>query len=106
MIGRYCVIRCKDAGVHCGVVRAISGRSVLAEETRRIHYWTGAFTLSKVAQIGAGPDSRISTEIRENLLLEACEVIPCEPSAELNLRTYQEHGKDSAHSKPSARETK
>lgn len=86
ILNQFCIIRCKDAGVHMGVVKAINGRSVLLHDARRLWSWTERFTLNEVANKGAGPDSRISEPVAEIMLLEACEVILVDKVAIQNLQ--------------------
>ena len=85
MIGRKCVVRTCNAGVHFGTVSAHSGQQVVLTEARRIHYWEGAFTLSAVAKHGIGGDSRVSCTIPEILLTDALELIPMSEKATKNL---------------------
>ena len=76
MIGRKCVVRACNAGVHFGTVSAHDGQQVVLTDARRIHYWEKAFTLSAVAKHGIGGDSRISCVVPEILLTDALELIP------------------------------
>jgi hypothetical protein len=87
--GKYCVIRCRDAGVHVGVIVDRIGREVVLAQSRRLHYYDAAFTLSRVAVSGPGPGSRVAVEIPGEIeLLDACEVLPCTLEAEQILRDY------------------
>lgn len=86
MIGRFVIIRCRDAGVHCGTLVAVAGRTVELSDARRIHFWRGANTLNEMAIGGCAKQSRISEPVESILLLEACEVIPCTEKAAKNLR--------------------
>lgn len=76
-INQLCIIRTYSAGVHFGEVADRAGTEVLLKNARRIHYWTGAFTLNAIALNGAGEESRLSDSVPEILLTEAIEVIPC-----------------------------
>jgi hypothetical protein len=95
MKGKFCVVRCRDAGVHAGVVKEVNGNSVLLEESRRLWYWRvpmGASSfLSGVATAGldAG-SSKVGGPITV-LLTEACEVIECTPAAEASIRACPVH---------------
>jgi nicotinic acid phosphoribosyltransferase len=80
-IGKYCIIRTYSAGVHCGIVGARSGTEIILYGCRRIFYWDEAFTLSAVANNGAGSGSKLSPTVSEILLTEAIEVIPCSSAA-------------------------
>lgn len=86
MIDKFVIVRCRDAGVHCGFLVAVAGRCVELRESRRVHFWRGANTLNEMANAGCAKDSRISVPVASILLLEAAEVIPCTEKAEQNLR--------------------
>jgi hypothetical protein len=79
MIGKYVIVRCRDAGVHAGVLEAYIGRECVLNDARRLWYWKpangGAF-LSGVAVEGLHPDSKIGAPIRVHLT-ENCEIIEC-----------------------------
>lgn len=42
MIDRYCIVRCRDAGVWAGVVKQLAGRAVLLADANRIWAATGS----------------------------------------------------------------
>ena len=86
MLDTYCVVRCRDAGVWAGVVRQVNGRAVLLGEANRVWNWRGGVnTLSEASLRGLGT-ARIAETVARVLLLDACEIIPCTPEAEANLR--------------------
>lgn len=80
-IGKHVIVRCRDAGVHYGVLKSVNGRSVELIDSRRMWRWWAAkqMTLSAVAEFGLNheKDLRIQNELDYILLLDACEVIPC-----------------------------
>lgn len=86
MIGDFCIVRCRDAGVHTGYVKEIAGRAVRLGDARRLWSWSDRFTLNEVALTGCGDESRISLPVEDILLLEACEVIKCTTDAMCNLK--------------------
>lgn len=91
-IGRYVIVRCKDAGVHAGVLVSKNGRSCVLKESRRLWYWKakkGAF-LSAVAKYGIHEDSRIGCEV-DLELTEDCEIILCTAEAEQSIRDQESH---------------
>ncbi|NRA80166.1 MAG: hypothetical protein HRU18_18350 [Pseudoalteromonas sp.] len=93
ILGKYVVVRAKDAGVHVGNLEARNGRECLLTEARRLWYFECAehgFTLSGVAEKGLTGDSKISEPVTI-LLTEICEVIPCSEKAEKNIREYPTH---------------
>ena len=83
--GTYVIVRCRDAGVHAGeFVAHPADRTVVLKNSRRLWYWKGAASLSELAVYGAKDVSvcrfgvRITTPIQ---LLDACEIIVCQPAA-------------------------
>lgn len=88
MIGKYVIVRCKDAGVHAGVLEKHEGREAVLTEARRLWYWKpleGKF-LSAVSVYGLGKESKVGMpEIRTHLT-EDCEIIECSREAEKSVR--------------------
>ena len=41
-VGQYCIVRCRDAGVHAGVVSAFDGQVLTLVESRRLWRWKAA----------------------------------------------------------------
>jgi hypothetical protein len=77
-IGKYVVVRTRDAGVHAGVLKARTGRECELTASRRLWYWKpanrGAF-LSGVATEGLDHKaSKVGAPI-DLLLTENCEII-------------------------------
>jgi len=88
LIGKYVIVRCKDAGVHAGILKYYSGRECMLEEARRLWYWkpsnNGAF-LNGVALYGLDPISKVGEPVTI-LLTEDCEIILCTQEAEASIR--------------------
>lgn len=83
LIGKYVVVRCRDAGVHAGILEAHEGREALLREARRLWYWKpakGKF-LSAVAMTGLHPESKVGMQVGRQLLTEDCEIMECSPEA-------------------------
>lgn len=82
-IGKYVVVRTRDAGVHAGILKSRSGRECELTESRRLWYWKvadkGAF-LSGVATQGLDANSKVGAPI-DVLLTENCEIIACTEKA-------------------------
>ena len=85
MIGEFCIVRTHSAGVHAGTLLECNGTAVLLGDATRIWRWSGAFTLSEMANHGCGEDSRIAEKVERILLTQAIEVIPCTEEAQANL---------------------
>jgi hypothetical protein len=78
LIGEYCIIRCRDAGVHAGYVEDWYDRTVILKESRRLWYWkckTG-HSLNGLAESGLHSDSKIPAVVSQIVLTDACEIIP------------------------------
>ena len=93
MVGKYVIVRCRDAGVHAGVLESYSGRECLLNEARRLWYWKpagGQAFLSGVATHGLDPASKVGNPIRIHLT-ENCELIECTAVAEASIRGARSH---------------
>ncbi len=88
MTGKLVVVRCRDAGVHVGILDEMpTGRTVTLTSARRLWSWTGANTLHEVALRGVGAGSKLSEPVQRVMLLEACEVILASEQAKVSLCT-------------------
>ena len=83
MIGRYCMVRTRSAGVFAGTVAERCGAEVLLKNARRIWYWCGAASLSQLATDGTSTpeDCTFPAPVAEVLLLEVIEIIPITDAA-------------------------
>ena len=93
MIGKYVIVRCRDAGVHSGVLESYKGRECVLTESRRLWYWKaakGAF-LSSVAMDGLSNDSKVGKQVDRIHLTENCEIIQCTSLAEGSIRSKAIH---------------
>ena len=88
MIGKYVIVRCRDAGVHAGILESHNGRECVLNQARRLWYWkpaNNASFLSGVAVEGLHKDSKVGAPIRVHLT-ENCEIIECTPSAQVSIK--------------------
>lgn len=85
MIGEFCILRTRNAGVHMGYLKELAGTVAIVTGSRRLWRWSGAFTLNEAAVNGVGEDSRISEPVAQIYLPEVIEVIPCTEKAKKNL---------------------
>ena len=94
MIGKYVLVRCRDAGVHSGVLEATDGRACVLTEARRLWYWkvkgSGDF-LNAIALAGVHPDSKLSAPVARIHLTENCEILQCSDEAERVIRAQEVH---------------
>lgn len=92
MIGKYVIVRCRDAGVHSGILEAADGRACILTEARRLWYWkakgSGDF-LNAIAIAGVHRDSRLSAPVERIHLTENCEIIQCSDEAERVIRAQE-----------------
>ena len=80
---QFYLIRCKDAGVFFGHVKAREGSEAVLTDVRRIWYWDGAASLSQMAVDGVSrPRScKFSVTVPEMTVLGVIELIPCSEKA-------------------------
>ena len=87
MTGKYVIVRCRDAGVHAGILVGHNGRECVLNEARRLWFWKpakgGAF-LSGVAREGLHPDSKVGAPVKIHLT-ENCEIIQCSKDAQSSI---------------------
>ena len=77
---KYCVVRTYSAGVHIGYVEEFGTKQPQYAKlinSRRLHQWSGAASLSQVSLDGVDSSSRIAMELPEIELTDVIEVIPC-----------------------------
>ena len=89
MVGKYVIVRCRDAGVHAGVLESYNGRECVLTESRRMWYWKpadGQKYLSGLAVSGADEASKIGAALPRIFLTENCEIIECSAKAEISIR--------------------
>ena len=89
MKNRICIIRSYASGVHFGEVAetrdTVHGLSVTLLNSRRIHYWEGACSLSQVAMDGIRT-GRVAIRLPEIQVENVIEIIPMSPAAIDNLK--------------------
>jgi hypothetical protein len=88
----YVLIRSYASGVHFGYLKSkkpLGDRFVVElEDSRRVHYWDGACSLSQLALEGtkAPANCRISVEVQLIEIAEVIEIIPLSKKAAENLK--------------------
>ena len=80
----FVIVRCREAGVHAGVLVSNKGRTVELRDSIRIWYWSGAASWSELAVYGPKkPEAcKFGVPVPKITLLEACEIIVCESAGE------------------------
>jgi hypothetical protein len=89
MIGKYVIVRCRDAGVHAGELVSHEGREAVLKDSRRLWYWKPAAKkkfLSGVASAGLDKASKVGTMLSLLHLTETCEIIMCSDDAAKSIR--------------------
>ncbi len=93
MVGDYVIVRCRDAGVHAGILVSKHGRSCILSDSRRLWYWkpsNGASFLSGVAMEGLDSSSKVGTRITVELT-ENCEIIKCSVKAQQSIQSQEDY---------------
>lgn len=93
---QYCIIRCRNAGVHAGyVLPDLEGQQwVTVTRSRRLWRWAGAATISQLANEGVKSpgDCKFAVEL-ETLKLNAsdiCEIVPVSSEAKESIAAVPE----------------
>lgn len=87
-IGKYVIVRCRDAGVHAGELVSASGRGCSLKGARRLWYWkpaNGAAFLSGVAVEGLDQASKVGVPVDTDLT-ENCEILLCSDKSAESIR--------------------
>ena len=95
--GNYCIVRCRNAGVHAGYVESRKDGVLRLRDSRRLWRWWSKFSLS-----GLATDGPLESKIEEQRyacvlpLIEltesdVCEVIPCSDAAAKAIQEVPEH---------------
>ena len=88
----FVIVRCRNAGVHAGELVSRKGTEVMLHNSRRIWKWSGAATLSELAVYGAKnpAECRFGVCLPVIEVLDACEIIQCQPQGEAMIRNQVE----------------
>lgn len=84
---KYCIVRTYSAGVFAGWIKNKAGKENTIYKARRLWYWDGASSLSQLAMEGVTrPENcKFPIEMKEVILKEIIEIIPCTEKARLNI---------------------
>ena len=96
MIGKYVIVRCRDAGVHAGILKANNEREAVLKNSRRLWYWkpaNGKKFLSGVAVAGLDASSKLGETLPLLHLTETCEIILCTKEAAKSIASLPADGK-------------
>ena len=83
----YVIVRCSSAGVFAGYLKSKNSDSVVLHDARRLWYWSGAASLSQLAQEGVKkPDEcKFPCTIDIVELFGVIEIINCKEAARKNI---------------------
>ena len=78
MIGKYCMVRTRDAGVFAGTLDRLEGDTAIVSNARRIWYWDGAASLSQLATDGTSrpQNCKFPSPVEEVMLFGVIEILP------------------------------
>lgn len=83
----YVIVRTYSAGVFAGTLESRKGREVVMTNARRLWYWSGAASLSQLAQEGTKDpgNCKFPVPVERVELLEAIEILSVTPAAKASI---------------------
>jgi len=86
--GKYVIVRTYSAGVFAGNIKSRKRQEVVLNDARRIWYWTGAASLSQLANEGTKTPTtcKFPAPVKEVLLLNAIEILDVTKAAEKSIK--------------------
>jgi hypothetical protein len=77
MIDQYVIVRTCSAGVFAGILEAFEGKQATIRNARRLWRWSGAASLSQLAQSGTSDPSgcKFPEEVNQIILTEVIEIL-------------------------------
>lgn len=89
--GRYVIVRTFSAGVFSGEIQSKNGQEVVLHNVRRLWKWSGAASLSQLAEEGVSdPDNcMFPCEVSRIELLQAIEIIDCTNKAKNSIKAVK-----------------
>ena len=88
---KYVIVRTYSAGVFAGYLESRNGQEVVLRNARRLWYWSGAASLSQLAEQGtSNPTScKFPCEVDRVELLQAIELLDCSEKARLSINSVK-----------------
>ncbi len=79
VINKRVIIRSYESGVHYGTLQSVHDNTVTLTNSRRIHYWDGANSLTDIALGGIQNkvESRVTASLDSIIVKNVNEIIPC-----------------------------
>ena len=84
---QYVLVRTYSAGVFTGYLKSRNGKEVVLTNARRIWYWSGAASLSQLAQSGSSDpkNCKFPEPVDQIILTEAIEIVSFTPIAQKSI---------------------
>lgn len=84
---KYKIVRTYSAGVFAGEIVSRDGQEVIMKNARRIWYWSGAASLSQLAQEGTKDPAncKFPVAVDRVYLLQAVEILDVTPHAQKSI---------------------
>jgi uncharacterized protein DUF6948 len=81
--GKYVIVRTYSAGVFAGELKSRKGQEVELKNARRLWYWSGAASLSQLANEGVkNPGNcKFPAAVKSVILTQAIEILPLSAKA-------------------------
>lgn len=88
----YVIVRTYSAGVFAGTLQSRKGKEVILSDARRLWYWSGAASLSQLAQQGtSNPKAcKFPCPVNEVTVTEAIEILSVTAEAEKSIKEVPE----------------
>ena len=85
--GPYVIVRTFSAGVFAGSLESRDGKEAVMKNVRRIWYWSGAASLSQLAQQGTKnpKQCKFSCVVDQEILTEVIEILSVTETARKNI---------------------
>jgi len=85
---KYVIVRTNSAGVFAGYIKSRNGQEVVMNNARRIWYWSGAASLSQLAEEGTNDPTncKFPCEVKEIELLQVIEILTVSGKAEKSIK--------------------
>lgn len=83
----YSIVRTYSAGVFFGIIESKDGKEVILRNARRIWYWTGASSLSELAEKGTSSPStcKFPIAVDKIILTEVIEILSVSEEAKKSI---------------------
>lgn len=90
-MSKYVIVRAEKVGVFAGYLKSRTGQEVVLTNARRIWYWSGAASLSQLAQSGTSDPNncKFPEAVDEVTILVAIEILAVTPEAKKSIESVK-----------------